>query len=1655
MGLLNIYNTIDHTHETLVANGRLKDILPDVDFNHALVIKAGNRLNGEYIVSEDDVLYIRKVPGSSAVIAVIAIVCAVVAVGVGVGSAIYAQKASKKAEEQMEKAQRDAQNLSQQIQQLPFIRGAKNRRALGEAVQFLMGSVYNTPYNLTDGFYSIGGNDGVDSYYSAAFSCGFNPQKITKILIGNEAICTRSDGIDGVLSFDSSSIYFKNNENRVEVCQPGRPLSLINCMQKVNATYAGAELKHDYGEAAVPVIVQAANNAMQIQVCIQFSSLRKYDSDSGNWITNRAQVSPYWSNNGGKTWHLFYFAGAETETIKQGKETITHDNVFKRNVNHNIRFVATKTFTAEESYGKQISIKVVKETPKEKSNTQEDCALLWYQTFCYDAQKSTSSRLEMCLIEEAELLNKTTRVAYRIIADSSTQNLLDELHCVTEAEARTWNGSAWSNTKSATRNPASWLLEVLTSDVHKPSQMQDSELDLASFGALYEYCAENNFYCDGIIARSEKKKDVIERILKLCNASLIINNEGLYEVCIDKEEENPVALLNAENIVSFSFSKSLAKKVDGSKVTFTNRDSWTVDTFYSMLNGGYYDYRNDTVDTLAIEYATTYEHAYKIAQRQLRQRQLQPREIRVDVGHEGDYYPLYSTVLLQLPHLLQGLRSSVIKAIRFNANLEITEIEISDLVDFVQNKRYGVIIQATNDYGHKMYSGEVINATATSSTRILTFAAPLATDGQIIPERGNHLSFGLLDENGRFSKITNVMKIYGIEPNGKDGFTLTLRDYSKEVYAYTPAGVPIPAYHSNITIPQQKEKTVSLDDLNELRNQMNQSIDSVLINPEDGTNPPDVTGLTASASKDGITIKWDSVTSKGLVNSAKKYHIELSKNNGDTWQVLPVSENNQSFYSFVRTGDGADGYPEASLFNDWLFRVKAENIYGAISENWTVTDNIDVSDYGTWIPAIPTLIKKDAEEGGIIFKWNTPAGANDKKLYGANTYEINLYYDNSLRATINIDNLEAVYNFDRSVDGYPEKPSVINAPVTLDKYTFTIKVINESGNQRESLTSLINYENYKTWIPHNLTGQYAPRSNITKRAVTIMFPPQEDVYGFLLYGLTVSRRLTDVTEEGGESVRLFYTPDLIKDCYADIDSYKDDTSVPLFSPTTFKQNLPLLGQNMKSIQVDRYDVVTEGGVTSPDHIASSREYYVCDSDGKEAFEKLYGDYFDFDEITETPQYASWILAGGTQTDYIERFAAVKKISTPIPEATEYIYKIFARNDYGNGITETVSVNITADANSVADLVDKAITVNKLDDQCVTTSKIAAGAITADEIAAVNILAKGATAGTMTAEGIITENSGFWSSKAMRYDYTDPDNVRKTYTTKPGEFFVGNNPAHETAPTDADEYLHFIPATSGHASQFFLAIKNILLKSLSTIVKGVFRVKNSLDDLDEDSFMSVNPTDKDEAGVRKKTINVNGKISLNGTDLLDIIYPVGSLYWTSKTPQQFDPNTKFGGTWQQVKDRFILAAGDTYSNGTNGGSATDSFTIKEVNLPIHTHAGGGSVYVYGSGTASFSGTTGSAGNHSHGLGTDNTTINAGWTPNGFIAGQASFTGLGSNRTESAGNHSHSFSGSCTVGVYSSGNMPATGANSTPNTAITVKTMPPYLVRYCWERIPDPD
>ena len=58
------------------------------------------------------------------------------------------------------------------------------------------------------------------------------------------------------------------------------------------------------------------------------------------------------------------------------------------------------------------------------------------------------------------------------------------------------------------------------------------------------------------------------------------------------------------------------------------------------------------------------------------------------------------------------------------------------------------------------------------------------------------------------------------------------------------------------------------------------------------------------------------------------------------------------------------------------------------------------------------------------------------------------------------------------------------------------------------------------------------------------------------------------------------------------------------------------------------------------------------------------------------------------------------------------------------------------------------------------------------------------------------------------------------------------------------------------------------------------------------------------------------------EVWETVYPVGSIYMNVNN---VDPSVLFGGTWVQLKDRFLLGAGDTYTNGATGGAATHNYT----------------------------------------------------------------------------------------------------------------------------------
>ena len=90
----------------------------------------------------------------------------------------------------------------------------------------------------------------------------------------------------------------------------------------------------------------------------------------------------------------------------------------------------------------------------------------------------------------------------------------------------------------------------------------------------------------------------------------------------------------------------------------------------------------------------------------------------------------------------------------------------------------------------------------------------------------------------------------------------------------------------------------------------------------------------------------------------------------------------------------------------------------------------------------------------------------------------------------------------------------------------------------------------------------------------------------------------------------------------------------------------------------------------------------------------------------------------------------------------------------------------------------------------------------------------------------------------------------------------------------------------------------------------------------------------------KTINQNlivkGSLTADNVITQKKNEPIGSIIMG--TGDNFATQTAvqaiYNGTWEQIKDVFLLAAGDNYIAGSTGGEATHTLTVDE--MPKHSH-----------------------------------------------------------------------------------------------------------------------
>jgi len=326
--------------------------------------------------------------------------------------------------------------------------------------------------------------------------------------------------------------------------------------------------------------------------------------------------------------------------------------------------------------------------------------------------------------------------------------------------------------------------------------------------------------------------------------------------------------------------------------------------------------------------------------------------------------------------------------------------------------------------------------------------------------------------------------------------------------------------------------------------------------------------------------------------------------------------------------------------------------------------------------------------------------------------------------------------------------------------------------------------------------------------------------------------------------------------------------------------------------------------------------------------------------------------------------------------------------------------------------------------------------------------------------------------------TFAENGSRNMNTESAKYQIGFVEA-DTFPAEWCNYL-FHGATKG-VSDLNTAVQSIWKENIN-VIQGSGQTPSSSDNTQlktaielmiQNAVLTANAQVLAQAKLDAQTFTNNAILSANAQVLAQAkldAHPVGSLYWSSDPT---DPSTLFGGTWVRIKDRFVLAVGDTYANGETGGSATVKLT--ESQLPTHKHsftpAGTVSVTTNPTFTGSAVNTGGMSANSSGYIKftrytpiLDYASENQVQESGNLSIGANTWTNL--QRPEYNKNtnnercvyqinsnvaHTHSVTASGTIsgGAYEfTGTAGTTGNGGFSNTA--VDKMPPYIVKYCWER-----
>ena len=911
-------------------------------------------------------------------------------------------------------------------------------------------------------------------YNYRVLQAGFADQAIEEIRADDEVLIKFNPPVTSADTFLSSTLF---QDSRLEIRENGEAFRNENFNFKMDVQETGTELKLSDDESYSDLEFTVPVNTKSIYIPLEFPSGLYTTNDNGSRSARTIRTLVQYSTDGGTT-----YKDLQTQFGQNG--------MIEDNNRSDLYFVLEHTFKDAEilnavKNGQPIKIKISCLTPKtENGNTCDNMQVVKIRSRLIDEKKARKNGI----VEYAPLLDKkiddlSVKIGLCLKATATNKDKAGRIQIVTCGMARIWNKTSrvWSSEKKATRNPASWLLEVLTSKTHPASKLSDEEIDLESFGDLYEYCEKNALNIDLVISTGDTKENILKKILETANAGLYRSIYGKLAAVIDDKKTNAVAILNQQNLISFSAEKSLARNVDGYRVTFTENQFWKEDTQVFMRDGSdYADAPADVqIEELKIDSFTAdsssgnFSQVYKTIRRKINADILRAHTYSLEIGKEGYFFPLFSKIKIQHPALYTGLGSSVIKRIIVSGQ-KITAFELYSPVQYSKGARYGAVIQCVN----KNYS-RILNVEYTAENEestVINLVSPISVSAETVPSQDNILSFGTLSSDGSFKTITNEMTITEIKPTS-NGYRLTGVDYSDDLFEYGA----IPRYECNLTKPRGSlgSQPITNDDLLKKTEEIKTELESLVsVDVVNSVQPPaDVFSCRGIAEKDGINLSAVAGGST-IFDNVKNFVFQISRDAGKTWYDV-----NGEYYSFDRS---KDGYPEKSAFVNYQIRAKAKNSYNILSKNWKEGSVSSSSNYKTWILSAPKVFAK-AYEGRIEISLNDETNAN---VWGFKNYSLSYTDDGGKCRNALVKKDDWTYTL--SIAGlYLEKSDI-------QKITFTAKVKTEADVKSSQCAA--DTDGYLTYVPS------VPKIalSVSGRSVALSFSHKE-FYEFSNYAVQISK----------------------------------------------------------------------------------------------------------------------------------------------------------------------------------------------------------------------------------------------------------------------------------------------------------------------------------------------------------------------------------------------------------------------------------------------------------------------------------------------------------------------------------------------------------------------